>query len=282
MKNAIAKAEVLIEALPYIQSFRGEVVVVKLGGSAMEDKRQFQAILTDVTFMECVGMRPAISRAMTTAGLTPRFVRGLRVTDDATISVVANVLRCQINPEIVASLKRLGATAQSVAGEAVFRVEQRTERDEATGETLDWGWVGEIRSVDPEPVAACLDQRTVPVVTPLGTGPDGRLFNLNAEDAAAALAGSLKARKLVFVSDVPGLLRDRNDESTLLSTLRISEVEELVRTGVVNSGMLPKVRSCAEALAAGVRKIHIIDARVAHSLLLEIFTDKGIGTEIIA
>jgi acetylglutamate kinase len=160
-------------------------------------------------------------------------------------------------------------------------VEKRTARDDATGATLDWGYVGEIRKVDPAPVLACLREATIPVVTPLGRGPDGALYNLNADDAAAAMAKALKARKLAFLSDVPGLLRDRSDEGSLLSTLRVREVEELIRTGVFDGGMLPKIRSCVEALEAGVKKIHIIDGRVPHSLLLEIFTDKGIGTEII-
>jgi len=290
MEKVIEKAGVLIEALPYIQSFRGETVVVKLGGSAMEEQRHLESILTDVTFMECVGMLPvvvhgggrAISRAMTAAGLTPRFVQGLRITDAAAIRVVATVLKTGVNADIVQTLKRLGARAQSVDGETVYRVVRRTGRNPDTGATVDWGFVGEIRSVDTVPVQTVLGRTAIPVVTPLGRGPDGQVYNLNADDAAAALAGALQARKLVFLSDVAGLLRNREDENTLLSSLRIGEVEELIRTGVVDGGMLPKLRSCAQALAGGVRKIHIIDGRMPHSLLLEIFTDKGVGTEIIA
>jgi acetylglutamate kinase len=288
MQKVIEKADVLIEALPYIQSFRGETIVVKFGGSAMEDKRHYDGILTDVTFMECVGMRPAlvhgggkaISRAMAAAGLQARFVKGLRVTDAATIEVVQDVIRNTVNAGIVATLRQLGARAQCVDGAAVFQVVKRTGIDEATREPLDWGYVGEVQQIDVAPVQACLDADTIPVVTPLGRGPDGHLYNLNADDAAAALAKALKARKLAYLSDVPGLLRNRNDESSLLSTLRIKDVEELIRTGVVDGGMLPKLHSCVEALQAGVRKIHIIDGRLAHSLLLEIFTDKGVGTEI--
>lgn len=288
MEKAIAKADVLIEALPYIQDFRDAIVVVKFGGSAMEDPRQVEHILTDVAFMECIGMRPvivhgggkAISRAMSEAGLTPRFVKGLRVTDEAAIEVVANTIRNKVNAALLEILKQKGARACRIDGNAIFDVEKRTEKDPATGEVSDWGYVGEIRHVHALPLLECFKTETIPVVTPLGRGPDGRLYNLNADDAAAAIARELKARKLAFLSDVPGLLRDRNDESTLFSTLRIREVEELIRTGVIDGGMLPKIRSCVEALAAGVRKIHIIDGRLPHSLLLEIFTDKGVGTEI--
>ncbi len=288
MEQAIAKADVLIEALPYIQDFRDAIVVVKFGGSAMEDPRQVENILTDVAFMECVGMRPvivhgggkAISRAMSEAGLVPKFVKGLRVTDDAAITVVENTIRDKVNAALLETLRRKGARACRMDGNALFEVEKRVEKDPVTGETLDWGYVGEIRHVHALPLLECFRTETIPVVTPLGRGPDGRLYNLNADDAAAAVARELRARKLAFLSDVPGLLRDRNDESTLFSTLRIRQVEELIRTGVIDGGMLPKIRSCMEALQAGVRKIHIIDGRVPHSLLLEIFTDKGVGTEI--
>lgn len=288
MERAIAKADVLIEALPYIHDFRGSIIVVKFGGSAMEERRNYESILTDVSFMECVGMLPvivhgggkAISRAMTEAGLQPRFVKGLRVTDDATISVVENVIKHKVNAGIVSHLRKLGSSALGIDGHSLFNVEKRTAIDEATGETLDWGYVGEIRDVELAPLKVCLKADTIPVITPLGRGADGKLYNLNADDAAAAVAKALKARKLVYLSDVPGLLRNRNDENSLLSTLRIREVEELIRTGVIDGGMLPKVKSCVEALEAGVKKIHIIDGRLSHSLLLEIFTDKGVGTEI--
>ncbi len=289
MQKVIAKAEVLIEALPYIQDFRGDTIVVKFGGSAMEDKRQVESILTDVAFMECVGMRPvlvhgggkAISRAMTEAGLQARFVKGLRVTDEATITVVENTIKNTVNAALLAILATKGAKARRVDGQSIFKVEKRIGKDADTGEKLDWGYVGEIRHVDTTPLLECLETMTIPVITPLGLGPDGKLYNLNADDAAAAVARALRARKLAFLSDVPGLLRDRQDESTLLSTLHIKEVEELIRNGVIDGGMLPKIKSCVEALESGVKKIHIIDGRLPHSLLLEIFTDKGVGTEII-
>lgn len=290
MEQAIAKADVLIEALPYIQDFRDAVVVVKFGGSAMEDPRQVENILTDVAFMECIGMRPvivhgggkAISRAMQETGLVPKFVKGLRVTDEAAIRVVETTIKNKVNAALLDALTKKGARARRIDGNTIFDVEKHVETDPASGATLDWGYVGEIRHVHAMPLLECFKTETIPVVTPLGRGPDGLLYNLNADDAAAAVARELKARKLAFLSDVPGLLRDRNDASTLFSTLRIRDVEELIRTGIIDGGMLPKIRSCMEALAAGVRKIHIIDGRLPHSLLLEIFTDKGVGTEITA
>jgi acetylglutamate kinase len=289
MQQAIAKADVLIEALPYIQDFRGAIIVVKFGGSAMEDRRTVENILTDVAFMECVGMQPvlvhgggkAISKAMTEAGLKPKFVRGLRVTDEATIRVVEDTLKNTVNAALLEILASKGAKAKRIDGNTIFEVEKRTARDEATGELLDWGYVGEIKHVHAAPILECLKNETIPVITPLGRGPGGKLYNLNADDAAAAVARELRARKLAFLSDVPGLLRDRTDESTLLSTLHIREVEDLINTKVIDGGMLPKIRSCMEALEAGVRKIHIIDGRLPHSLLLEIFTEQGVGTEII-
>jgi acetylglutamate kinase len=288
MNKIIEKADVLIEALPYIQKFRGEIIVVKFGGSAMEDKSHHDSILADVAFMECVGMRPvvvhgggkAISRRMSESNLRANFVKGLRVTDEATVDIVADVIKTQVNPAIVATLRAKGAKAERLDGETVFAVEKRTEIDEKTGELLDWGYVGDIRRVDTNLILRCLNHGTIPVITPLGLGPDGKLYNLNADDAAAAVAKALKARKLAFLSDVPGLLRDRNDSESILSTLRVQEVEDLIKSGVIDGGMLPKIRSGVEALEAGVRKVHIIDGRLPHSLLLEIFTDKGVGTEI--
>jgi len=289
MQKAIAKADVLIEALPYIQDFRDAIIVVKFGGSAMEERRNVENILTDVAFMECVGMQPvlvhgggkAISRAMTEAGLQPKFVKGLRVTDEATIKVVEHTLRNTVNATLLDILSSRGAKAKRIDGNTVFEVEKRTALDPDTGEVLDWGYVGEIRHVHAAPILDCLKNATIPVITPLGHGPGGKLYNLNADDAAAAVARELRARKLAFLSDVPGLLKDRNDETTLLSTLHIKEVEDLINNKVIDGGMLPKIRSCVEALEAGVRKIHIIDGRLPHSLLLEIFTEQGVGTEII-
>ncbi len=290
MENIARKAAVLIEALPYIQKFRNALVVVKVGGSAMEDPEHVDCMLDDVTFMECVGMKVVvvhgggkeISRGMHAAGIESRFVRGLRVTCERSIEVVERVLKMDVNPRMVKSLMHKGAPARSLHGEEIFQVTRATGRDTETGETLDWGFVGEPCAVRTEPLYAMLSDGFIPVVTPLGMDSEGRIHNINADVAAAAVARSLKARKLAFLSDVPGLLRDPQDPESLISTLRLDEVEWLVEQGVISGGMLPKIQSCIEALESGVRKVHMIDGRMPHSLLMEMFTDKGVGTEILA
>ena len=289
MQEMIQKANVLIEALPYMQKFRGEIVVVKVGGSTMEEKAGTEKVLTDIAFMACVGLRPvlvhgggkAISKAMKEKGLTPRFVKGLRVTDEASADVVEQVLNREVNPDLVQTLEKLGCTARSIHGEDILGVVKHTERDAETGETLDWGYVGDVTEVDDDPILAYLHSHIVPVITPLGWGPDDKVYNINADDAASAIAQTLKARKLVYLSDVPGLLRDPKDKSTLISTLKFAEVDTLIERGVISGGMIPKVQGAVKAIKAGVRKVHFIDAALPHSLLLELFTVKGVGTEIV-
>ncbi|MBM4147829.1 MAG: acetylglutamate kinase [Lentisphaerae bacterium] len=285
----IRKAAVLIEALPYIQRFRNEIVVVKLGGSAMEDKSHVESVLRDVAFMECVGMRAvvvhgggkAISRGMDRHGIKPSFVRGHRVTCERTIRIVEQVMKEELNPYLVSVLGGMGANAVGMNGEDVLRVVRKTHLDEKTGELLDWGFVGEPGDVDTGPILSALDSGAVPVMTPLGRGPDGKVHNVNADSAAAAVAKALHARKLVFLSDVPGVLRDPEDETSLLSTLKVGDVERLVQEGVISGGMLPKIQGCIDAVHAGVRKVHMVDGRMPHSILLEVFTDEGVGTEIM-
>ena len=290
MQEVIKKADVLIEALPYIQRFRGEIIVVKFGGSALEDTSQVESILADVSFMECVGMLPvivhgggkAISRSMKEHGIESTFVKGLRVTCEKTIRVVEKVMKEKVNPRIITALERKGAKTRGLHGEEIFKVTRKAEVDDQTGETLDWGFVGEPGEVDTDPIRALLAQGIIPVITPLGIGPEGKTHNINADTAAAAVAKALKARKLAFLSDVPGLLRHADNPDSIIPTVKVGEVEWLIEHGIIGGGMLPKVRSGVEALHAGVRKVHMIDGRMPHSLLLEIFTDKGIGTEIIA
>jgi len=289
MKDAIKKASVLIEALPYIQQFRDAIVVVKFGGSAMEDPAHIDGVLADIAFMECVGMQPvvvhgggkAISRGMDAGGVDSQFVDGLRVTCDQSIRIVEQVLKEDVNPAIVRGIVAKGGKATSLHGDAILRVDRKRGVDSKTGEVLDWGFVGEPGEVDTEPILALLAAETIPVITPLGIGSDGLLHNVNADVAAAAVAKALKARKLVFLSDVPGLLRDASDPDSLISTLAAGEVETLIADGVIAGGMLPKVASCVEALHAGVGKVHMVDGRIQHSLLLEMFTKTGVGTEII-
>jgi acetylglutamate kinase len=290
MQKFIEKAEVLIEALPYMQRFRGEIIVVKFGGSAMENKSNTEKVLADITFMECVDMLPvvvhgggkAISRAMKAKGIEAKFVKGLRVTCEKTIQVVHEVMNKEINPEIVSALCRMGARAEALYGEEIFTVIKKEEMDIQTGDRIDFGFVGEPHGVDTGPIRKLLNDEIIPVITPIGRGPDGKLYNINADSAAAAVAKALKARKLAFLSDVPGLLRDQDDPGSIMATLKVGEVEELISRGVIDGGMLPKVQSGVDALHAGVRKVHIIDGRMPHSLLLEILTDKGVGTEIVS
>ena len=289
MQQLIEKASVLIEALPYVQKFRNEIVVVKFGGSAMEDPAQVERVLADITFMECMGMRPvvvhgggkAISRGMAKQGIEPNFVHGLRVTCEKTIKVVESVITHEVNPRVVEGLRDQGARAHGVSGAEVFTVSRMRGKDPHTGAALDWGFVGEPDDVDVTAIHGLIQQDTIPVITPLGMGRDGQVHNVNADVAAAAVAKALKARKLVFLSDVPGLMRDPSDESSVIGSLTTADVEALIADGTIAGGMLPKVRSCMESLHAGVRKVHMIDGRMQHSLLLEIFTDEGVGTEII-
>ncbi|MDD5677862.1 MAG: acetylglutamate kinase [Kiritimatiellae bacterium] len=289
MQKIIEKAGVLIEAMPYIQAFRGETVVIKFGGSAMEDKACHNGILTDTAFLECVGLRPiivhgggkAISRRMAEAGLQPVFVNGLRVTDEAAVHLVTEVLNHEVNVEIVETLIARGARATGIQGPSILRAEKAFSIDKVTGQPMDIGFVGKIIGIDPAPIAACLEAGMIPVITPLARGADGAVYNINADESAAAIARAVRARKLVFLSDVQGLLRDPQNPDSVISTLKRSAVEALIREGVIAGGMLPKIRGALDALAAGVRKVHVVDGRMPHSLLLEIFTDQGIGTEII-
>ena len=285
----IHKADVLIEALPYIADFRGEIVVVKLGGSVMESPEALAGILTDVAFMQTVGMRAivvhgggkAISRALKAAGLGTTFVQGLRVTDAASIRVVEDVIKNEVNAEIVRLLEGMQVRAVPLHGETIYFANRMTGTDPATGAALDWGFVGNPVSVDTGPVRELIREGAAPVVCPLGRGEDGSLYNINADTAAAALAKALPARKLVYVSDVPGLLRDPADPATLIETLHMDDVPALVADGTISGGMIPKIESCLAALRAGVRKVHLVDGRLSHSLLLEMFTTKGVGTQIV-
>ena len=281
MDTAVAKAAVLTEALPYIRDFHGSVVLVKLGGSVMETEANLDSLMDDIAFMRAVGMKvvivhgggKAISKALKMSGHEPKFVDGLRVTDEVTMEVVRHTLNNVVNPDLVRRLQNRGANARPIHGNWVFGASKI--------ETPDRGYVGEVVSVDTRAVCEMLDAGIIPVVTPLGTGvKDSHLYNINADFAAAALAKALKVRKFALVSDVPGLLRDPEDPATLFSTLRLDDIETLKGEGILSGGMLPKIESCGDAIRAGVRKVHLVDGRMAHSLLLEIFTREGVGTEI--
>ena len=280
--TAQAKAAVLTEALPYIQDFQGSVVLVKLGGSVMEIEANLDSIMDDVAFLNAVGIKvvivhgggKAISKAIKASGLEPAFVEGLRVTDEATMEIVRKTLNNVVNPDLVARLCRRGANAKPLHGNWIFGAKKIAAPDR--------GYVGEVVQASARAVVEMLDARIIPVVTPLGTGlDDGHLYNVNADFAAAALAKALKVRKFILVSDVPGLLRDPEDPATLFSTLHLADTGKLKAAGVISGGMLPKIESCEDAIRAGVKKVHLVDGRMAHSLLLEIFTHDGVGTEII-
>jgi len=248
-----------------------------------------EKLLTDIAFMNTVGIKTvlvhgggkAISREMEREGIAPNFVQGLRVTCEQTIKVVERVLKREINANVVRILQSRGVSARPLHGDWIFRCEKKTGRA-PDGTVLDWGFVGAPIGVDAQAVTEMLNAGMLPVVTPLGAGADGAIYNMNADTAASALAMAIKARKLAFISDVPGLLRDVNDPESRINSVRIGQIATLKEAGIVGGGMLPKLDSCVEAIRAGVGKVHLVDGRMPHSLLLEIFTKKGVGTEIIA
>ncbi|OPZ30663.1 MAG: Acetylglutamate kinase [Lentisphaerae bacterium ADurb.BinA184] len=287
MEKLIEKASVLVEALPYIQEFRDSVVVVKLGGSVMEDEAQARSVLRDVVFMECAGMRPvvvhgggkAITAALKAAQIETRFIQGLRYTCERTIGVVDRVLH-EENAKLVAMVRELGGKPFAVSGKTVLRAERITAAGPGTGAALDLGFVGRVVNVDSEQIQWVLNRHEVPVVAPLARDMSGQAYNINADMAACQIAAAVRAAKLVFLSDVPGILRDAADPQSLISTITLGEIDGYISRGVISGGMTPKVRSAADALQAGCRKVHMIDGRIRHSLLLEFFTDHGIGTQI--
>ncbi|MFT3879067.1 MAG: acetylglutamate kinase [Gemmatales bacterium] len=290
MESAIRKASVLIEALSYIRSFRDKITVIKLGGSAMEDPEAVAATLQDVVFMETVGMRPvlvhgggkAIDRAMKNAGIEPRKVAGRRFTDDATLKIVVDTLLNEINAGLVKQIQDLGGRAVSLhsGGLQVLHGRKLAMADDH-GEPVDLGRVGTVTGVNCELITNICKADRVPVIPSLAYDDACQWLNINADTAASAVALHLLAEKFVLMTDTPGILGNRNDPSTLITHLDRAGIEELVASKVIDSGMLPKVEACLDALRAGVKKTHIIDGRLKHSLLLEIYTDVGVGTEIV-
>jgi acetylglutamate kinase len=291
MDDAIRKAGVLIEALSYIRSFRDRVTVIKLGGSAMENADSLRATLQDVVFMETVGMRPvlvhgggrAIDHAMKAAGLEVRKVQGRRYTDERTLDIVVRVLVQEINAGIVHQIRDLGGRAVGLHSEQLQCLFGRPLLLSSAGqEPVDLGRVGQITHVDQALIQDFCAAGVVPVIPSLAFDDERRWLNVNADTAAASVAGHLRAEKLVLLTDTPGILEDRADESTLISSLDADRCRQLISRGVIEGGMIPKVEACLESLEHAVRKTHIIDGRLPHSLLLEIYTDRGVGTEIRA
>ncbi|MGA2705722.1 MAG: acetylglutamate kinase [Isosphaeraceae bacterium] len=291
-EEAIRKADVLIAALGYIRKFHGRFTVIKLGGSVMEDPGSLSALLVDIVFMQTVGMRPvvvhgggkAITVAMEKAGLTPRWVKGRRYTDDATLEIVARVLAEEINADIERHINKFGGRASGLhhkTHQCLYG--RKLMLPDGDGSLIDLGRVGQVTEVDIIPIENLCLAGVVPVLPSLAEDEDeeGKLLNVNADTAAAAVAQALQAEKLVFLTDTPGILMDRNEPASLISGLTPEECRDLIARGVIDKGMIPKVEACLNSIAAGVRKTHIIDGRLRHSLLLEIFTESGVGTEIV-
>ncbi len=290
MHDLIAKAATLLEALPYIQEFNGATFVIKYGGSFMDspDPNVRHSVARDIVFLEAVEINPvivhgggkAITRAMEKAGLKSTFLQGQRVTDEATVQIVDQVLSDEINPETVAAINSLGGVAKGFAGRDIFQCRKAAVHG-PNGDTLDLGYVGEVVEVRTAPLIACIEQGITPVISPTARGTDGKIYNCNADVVAAKAATALQARRLVFMTDVPGLLRDPKNPDSLISRLKVGEVEALKRAGVIEKGMIPKTDSAVAALQAGVEKVSFVDGRVPHAILLEIFTDAGVGTEVL-
>jgi acetylglutamate kinase len=286
MEEIVSKAATLLEALPYVQRFRSQVFVVKYGGSFMDspDEEERHRVARDVVFLEAVGINPvvvhgggkAITRALENAGIKAEFIQGHRRTDDATIEVVDRVLSREINPEIVKAIQEFGGKARGFPGTEIFQCRKLTRYDD-----VDLGFVGEVDEVNVDPLRECIRRSVTPVISPTALGEDGKIYNCNADNVAAKTAIALKARRLVFMSDVPGLLRDPNNPESLITHLQMDEVPKLRKSGVIAEGMIPKVDGAVAAIESGVEKVQFVDGRIPHSILLEIFTDAGVGTEVV-
>jgi acetylglutamate kinase len=290
VQDLIAKTDTLLEALPYIQKFSGATFIVKYGGSFMDspDEKIRTGVARDVVFLEAVEINPvvvhgggkAITRAMEKAGLKPNFIQGQRVTDEAAVKIVDEVLSREINPEIVKTIKALGGKARGFSGADIFKCRKLFVENE-NGEKIDIGFVGEVVEVNTDPLRQCIQRGVTPVISPVALGDDGKIYNCNADIAAAQTAIALKAKRLVFMSDVPGLLGDPQKPDSVVPQLKTGEIEALKKSGVIDKGMIPKVDSAVAAIQSGVEKVSFVDGRVPHAVMLEIFTDEGVGTEIV-
>ena len=289
-QKAIQKADTLIEALGWIRKFRDTTTVIKLGGSVVEHPDSLRHLLLDIVFLSTLGMRivvvhgggKAISRAMDEAGIEPRWVQGRRYTDDATLAIVERVLATELNHELVAKLEEYGGRAMSLnflSTNVLFG--ERLMLDGPGGEKLDLGHVGEVMKVDRLTIDNLMYAGQVPVIPSMALGADGHKLNVNADTAATAVAAAIGAEKLVVLSDIPGVLRDVNDPESLIPHITAAEARKMIADGTIAGGMIPKIEGCLDTLAQGVKKIHIIDGRLRHSLLLEIYTTSGVGTELV-
>lgn len=284
MDELLAKAQVLIEALPYIQRFNRKIIVVKYGGSAMVDEKLKKQVIQDVTLLKLVGFKPIIvhgggkeiSRWVGKVGMEPVFVNGLRKTDEATMEIAEMVLN-KVNKSLVKLVQELGVLSVGISGKdgGLLKVKKKFSNGE------DIGFVGEITEVNPKILYDLLEKDFLPIVCPIGMDDGYNTYNINADDAACAIARAVKAEKLAFLTDIEGVYKDPDDKATLISELTVSEARELIGEGFIGGGMLPKLNNCIDAIENGVSRVHILDGRIAHCLLLEIFTNKGIGTAIL-
>ncbi|MDR4507488.1 MAG: acetylglutamate kinase [Candidatus Brocadiaceae bacterium] len=294
MENAIQKAGILLEALPYIRFFRNKIVVIKFGGGAMANDEVLRYVLQDIVFLKTVGIMPIlvhgggphISKAMAERGLSPKFIEGHRVTDHDTLEIVKEVLLNQVGVSIMQKISDLGCEASSIWENEYcpihaekYYIETKAENGES--KILDIGFVGSITSIDKERFLNLCNTNTIPIVPPIAKGPNGNIYNVNADSIASFIAKTLVAEKLVFLSNMHGIMTRTDDESSFVSTLHEDEVHDLIDKKIIHGGMLPKVFACINAVKAGVKKAHIINGQIPHALLLEIFTDKGVGTQII-
>lgn len=285
MNEELKKAQVLVEALPYIQKFNRKIIVVKYGGSAMVDEELKKKVIQDVVLLKLVGFKPIIvhgggkeiSKWVSKSGMEPRFVNGLRVTDEPTMEIAEMVLN-RVNKSLVSLIEELGVKACGISGKdgGMLKVEKKLSDGE------DIGYVGEVTNVDATIIHALLKDDFLPVICPIGYDSEFHSYNINADDAACAIARAVNAEKLAFLTDIEGVYKDYNDKSTLISELTTSEARELLSGGTIGGGMLPKLNNCIDAIENGVSRVHILDGRIPHCLLLEIFTNKGIGTAILS
>ncbi len=290
MNEAIAKADTLIEAMGWIRKFRGKTTVIKLGGSLMDDTAAMHHILLDIIFMESVGMRPvivhgggpSINKAMDAAKIEPVWIKGRRVTDEKTLAIVEKVLAGELNEQLTNEIERLGGRAMNLSintTQVLFG--EKLLLEEPGSEPIDLGFVGHVTRVDRQPIESLTYTEQIPVIPSMAVDEQGQRYNVNADTAAMAVAEALGAEKLIFVSDVNGVRRDKKDPDSVIHSLTADEAKELIASGVIEGGMIPKVEACLATLSRGVKKVHIVDGRMRHSLLLEIYTTSGVGTEIV-
>lgn len=288
MENFSAKAQVLADALPNLRSLKGALIVLKYGGSVIEEAIYADSILTDLAFLQHAGASivvvhgggKAISNKMREAGITPKFINGLRYTDRKTISIVDSVLSKIINPQIVTSLNQRGAPAASLAGKKVLAGKKLTGTATTDGEKIDLGFVGDITRVNKGPILALIKKGVIPVITPLAAGAGG-VLNINADIAAAKIAAELKATHLVFLSDVNGILEDAQHPDSTIAKITASEIQALRNAGIIHGGMLPKVNASIDALKKGVKRVKLLNGQLAHCLLIDVFLDTKLGTEVV-